>query len=162
MISKGLWDQAVQYAERNFALDRFLSYYFGFWEARQYSRILQELQEYQHSADVMRCVFVELLRPASQTLRVFVDSDDLGLLRYAAVRERISRAIAGIDAGNLQAAGTSLSRRSPNRWTSAVVLLPAAAGDQTVGRALFERYQTAMLTQLSVWPDDAMNLNNLA
>lgn len=167
LISERRWEQALPYARRNFQLDRFVSYYFGFWEARQYSRILQELKEYERSADVMRAVFVELLRPFSQTLRVFFDNEELSLLRYCAVRERISRAMGLIENGDYRNARQELEiaeRLQPLDIEAVVHCFPLwqQAGQQEFAEGLFLGYEKSLLQHLENWPKDAMNLNNLA
>lgn len=167
LISDHRWEQALPYAQRNFQLDRFVSYYFGFWEARQYSRILQELKEFEHSADVMRAVFVELLRPFSQTLRVFVENEELSLLRYTAVRERISRAMAMIQKSDFESANHELDvayRLHPLDIEAVVHCFPllVEAGQTELAEELYRKYDSTILAHLQRWPNDAMNLNNLA
>jgi hypothetical protein len=167
LLSRSLWESALPYCERNFVLDRFMNYFFGFWEARQYSRVLQELKDFRRSADVMRSVFIELLKPDSQTLKVFIDNDELGLLRFMAVRERLSRGIALIDAQDFSAARHELeiaSQLHPLDIEVVVACYPklVQAGQNEWAKQLFSRFQSAMQSHLSQWPDDAMTANNLA
>jgi Tfp pilus assembly protein PilF len=167
LIAQKKWQDALPFAERNYYLDRFGSYFFGFWEARQYSRILQELQQFEGSANVMRAVMVELLRPFSQTLRFFVDNNELGLLRYLAARERLSRAITLIERQEHQAAMHELEvcfQLQPLDIEAVISCYPiwVEAGRIDQADALFERYQTALNAHLEQWPNDAMNLNNMA
>lgn len=167
LISDHRWELAMSVAARNFYLDRFVNYYFGFWEARQYSRVLQEQKKYQQSADVMRAVFVELLRPFSQTLRVFVENEELSLLSYCAVRERISRAVASIEKQDFLAAQRELEiayRLQPLDIEAVVNCFPplVAAGQTEMAEELFRRYSDSVGEHLRSWPNDAMNLNNLA
>lgn len=167
LMTRSLWESALPYCERNFALDRFMNYYFGFWEARQYSRVLQELNDFHRSADVMRSVFVELLKPNSQTLKVFIDNDELGLLRFMAVRERLSRGIALINLNDYPAARHELeiaAQLHPLDIEVVVACYPKLikAEQNEWAEQLFSRYQTAMKSHLETWPDDAMTANNLA
>jgi tetratricopeptide (TPR) repeat protein len=141
--------------------------YYSFWQARQYSIVLQELEQHRLSSDVMRSIFLELLRPNSVIVRFFAANNDLDVIRYSAARERLSKAISLIQSDQFDLARQELdiAYRLYSQDIEPVVScypLLVKAGQQDFAQQLFTQFESALLNQIRQWPEDAMSLNNLA
>lgn len=166
LMKEERWEDALEYAERNFVVERQTNYY-SFWQSRQYALVLEELDQQEKSANVWRGIMVELLRPNSQIVRLMGVTNDLGLFRGVAARERTSRASAEIDKGDFEAVRRELEMafRLHSQDVEAMVLNYSKlvkAGQQKLADDFLSQYESALKSQIEKWPNDAMALNNLA
>ncbi len=166
LVTRHRWDEALPLAERRFQVNGSTNY-FGFWETRQYSLILDELERHQESADCMRYVFVEMLRPFSQSLRLMIEREELGLLRYSIAHERLSRSAASIENGDFDAMGHELDiafQLMPLDVEPIVACYPrlVQSGQVELADNLFDRSNASLKAHLTAWPNDATASNNLA
>ena len=170
LIQEQRWEEAAEYAERNFiidtAMDRTMLYY-SFWQVRQFATILEELEQYQRSADILRGAQVDLLRPASSVVRYLAMVGDLDLIRITASRERVSRAVACIQQQKYDQAkhhldiAFRLNSQDVEPVVSCYPLL-VQAGKTELATQLFDQVNQGLEAHLAQWPQDAMSLNNLA
>ncbi len=142
-------------------------HYYAFWQMRQYATVLEELEQHQRSADVLRTILVDMLRPTSTIVRYFSATNDLDLIRFTAARQRISQAIALIQREDFTAARRELdiAFRLHSQDVEAVVScypLLAKAGKTDFANELLSQFEASLKSQLEKWPNDAMTLNNLA
>ena len=169
-VKEEKWEEAAEYAERNFVMDNAMDramHYYAFWQMRQYATVLEELEHHQRSADVLRTILVDMLRPTSTIVRYFSATNDLDLIRFTAARQRISQAIALIQREDFTAARRELdiAFRLHSQDVEAVVScypLLAKAGKTDFANELLNQFEASLKAQLEKWPNDAMTLNNLA
>ncbi|MFO0942462.1 MAG: hypothetical protein U0930_17125 [Pirellulales bacterium] len=160
------WEDALEYAERNFMVERQSNYY-SYWQGRQYANILEELEQFEKCANVYRGLLVELLRPNSQIVRLLGMTNDLFIFRISASKERSARAAAEIAKGNFEAARRELDvgfRLHSVDVEPMVQCYPMLmkAGQETLAQEFFAQFESALMKQIATWPNDAMTLNNLA
>lgn len=160
------WEDALEYAERNFLVERQATYS-SYWQTRQYANVLEELAQYEKSANVYRGLLIELLRPNSQIVRLIGVTNDLYIFRGSASKERSARAAAEIGKGNFDAARRELDvalRLHAVDVEPMVQCYPmlVAAGQEKLAKEVFSQFEAALKKQIEAWPKDAITLNNLA
>jgi tetratricopeptide (TPR) repeat protein len=166
LMDQGDLTAAREYADLAFQLSEFGSMDF-YWAAADLSRLLEEKDDFAGSADALRAPLVEALTPGASQLEFQVRNHHIHFLRNAIKRERIHRAAACIDNGELEAAKRHIEvgmKLQPQDIEMVVACYPrlSEVGQTQVAEWLFETYESAMLKQLEIWPNDAMALNNLA
>ena len=128
--------------------------------ARLYANVLQEQEDYTTAANVQRVRSILLLTQPS------FDSE-LAVLQYAVSEEFLARALADLDAGNVEAALDCIERFQRVRPSGIEICEHAYPrlvkhGRQDAADELLKRCAQRMLAHLQKWPEDAASHNNLA
>jgi tetratricopeptide (TPR) repeat protein len=156
---QGLLEQARQYGAAAFEMHQPESPQMLI-TARIYADILEELEDYQRSADVHRTANALLL----------VDSNPgypMSLVHHFIAQEFLARAVADLERGNVDLALDRIARFERLRPSGIEICEHAYARlvknqRQDAADALLERCSSRMLEHLERWPNDAGSHNNLA
>ncbi|MEZ6135944.1 MAG: hypothetical protein R3C53_13660 [Pirellulaceae bacterium] len=157
---------AMEYAEPAYQLADTSSRFFYFAGSR-YARLAEEQKDYLLSANIQRAALVEALKPQSDFVQYMVATGFTSSIRYSAQQERLARAIACIDQGDIEAARRHLElshRLQPQDIEVVVQCFPrlVKAGEHAFADELFDQYEAELRAQIAAWPSDATALNNLA
>ncbi len=160
------FSSAEEYAQAAFALADVASMDI-FWAASEYADILEELEQPQRRADVLRAAWVELLQPYGTATQYMFSNGYTSSLRFSAQKEKLARAIACINQGDMAgfAHHVEVARRLQPQDIEMVCQcypLLLKANQLEIAKHMFDEYERAMQEQLTAWPNDATALNNMA
>lgn len=139
----------------------------AFWAASDYAGRLEELGDHAGAADVLRAALLESLQPLASAPQYLFSNHFHSSFRFAAQKERLYRAVACIERGELTEAESHMrvgAQLHPQDIEMVVQCYPRLreAGELEQADNLFAAYEQRMLDQLQRWPRDASALNNLA
>lgn len=159
-------EQAAEYAEAAFLLAD-LGSMDVYWGASQYAEILEKLNDPVRRADVLRAAWVESLQPFASSMQYMFSNGYTRILRFAAQKEKLARAIACIEQDDMPGFQhqVAVARQLQSQDIEVVCQcypLLQKAGKTAIAEELLTTYEADMQQQLKQWPNDATALNNLA
>lgn len=166
LIDDGEFAAGIAYGKAGFMLAPFGGVDI-YWTASDLARALEEEERFDQSADFLRSSLVEALEPNSELVGWQINNGNFHFLRYAAQQERVHRAVANIQSGNMESADRNIKigrLLQPQDIEMVVQCYPhlLEADERERADRLFESYETVMLEQIESWPNDNTALNNLA
>jgi tetratricopeptide (TPR) repeat protein len=128
--------------------------------ARIYGEILEELEDYERSANVHRTANALLLSDPNSGY-------SMSVIQHFVAQEFLARAVAELDRGEVDSALDRITRFERLRPAGVDICEHTYArllkqGRKAAADELFERCSKRMLDHLDRWPDDAGSHNNLA